>query len=224
MSSVSDTPLVAGSIHGLRTWAITGAQGEERLAATQRRAPWPAGGEWLHASCAEEHDAPAPDCECGVHAWHPRPRSARQILASRFELPGIVEARGEAEIHEDGFRAARARPYALLLAPGRNAALARRLGEIYRVPVVEARDAAAVLEWCSGRRLGLTEDVVEGLLGPAEIEARRRARRARKRTDRLRVAAAVAVAAALVVAGLQLITDPPGERTLQGRTGEVKVK
>lgn len=224
MSSATDSPLLAGSIYGLRTWTVTGEPGDERLAGPQQRAQWPSAGEWLYASCAEGHGAPAPDCGCGVHAWHPHPRSARHVLASRRELPGVVEARGEIEVHEEGFRAARARPHALLLMPGRNAALARRLGETYGLPVVEVRDAGDALQWCSARGLGLTEDVVAGLLGPDEIEARRAARRAKARTDRLRVAAAVAVAAALVVAGLQLVTDPPGERTLQGRTGEVKVR
>ncbi len=37
----------------------------------------------------------------------------------------------------------------------------------------------------------------------------------------LRLAGAVAVTALLVLAGLQL-TDPPGDRALSGRTGEVK--
>jgi hypothetical protein len=32
------------------------------------------------------------------------------VLASRFELPGIIEADGAVEVHADGFRAERARP------------------------------------------------------------------------------------------------------------------
>jgi hypothetical protein len=77
-----------------------------------------------------------------------------------------------------------------------------------------------VLRWCSERGLGLSESVVAELLGPGEVEERRLARRAKLRADALRLAAALVVAA-LVVVGLLAATDPPGDRTLYGRTGEV---
>jgi len=219
-----DTPLVAAPVYGLRTWTVTGKRPDERLAGAYRDAtPWPAAGAWLEAECTgtEGHSAPGPQCTCGVHAWHPRPGAARRILASRREVPGIVEASGAIEVHEDGFRAERARPYALLLAPGRNAALAHRLGEAYRVPVVEAADADAVLGWCEEHGLGLGEPVVADLLGADELDARRRAHKAKVRANALRIAAAVVVAALLVVIGL-LATDSPGDRTLSGRSGEVR--
>jgi hypothetical protein len=221
---MSDAPLVPSPVYGLRTWRVRGERPDERLAGVYRdAAPWPAGGAWLEASCsgAEGHSAPAPQCSCGVHAWHPRRRAARRILASRREVPGIVEACGAIEVHEDGFRAERARPYALLLAPGRNAALAHRLGEAYRVPVVEAADADDVLGWCEEHGLGLAPPVVAELLGTDELEAQRRARKAKVRSGVLRVTVAVVVAALLVVVGL-VATDPPGDRTLQGRAGEVR--
>jgi hypothetical protein len=221
---MSDAPLVPSPVYGLRTWRVRGERPDERLAGVYRdAAPWPAGGAWLEASCsgAEGHSAPAPQCSCGVHAWHPRRRAARRILASRREVPGIVEACGAIEVHEDGFRAERARPYALLLAPGRNAALAHRLGEAYQVPVVEAADPDDVLGWCREHGLGLGEPVVADLLGADELEARRRARKTRVRANALRISVAVVVAALLVVVGL-VATDPPGDRTLQGRAGEVR--
>jgi hypothetical protein len=221
---MTGTPLVAAPLYGLRTWTVGGEPGAERLSGPYKGAPWPAAGAWLEASCEQPHDPPAPGCSCGVHAWHPRPRAARRILAARREVPGIVEARGAIEVHEDGFRAERARPYALVLAPGRNAALVHRLAETYDVPVVEAGDAEAVLAWCSTHGLGLAEPVVAELLGPAELEARRRARQARRRADALRLAATLAAAAVLVVLGLLVATDPPGERVLQGRTGEVRTR
>jgi hypothetical protein len=220
---MSDEPLVATPVYGLRTWSVSGERPDERLAAAYRdSAPWPTRGVWLEASCpvAEEHTAPAPQCGCGAHGWHPRSRAARRILARRRQVPGIVEASGAIEVHEDGFRAERARPYALLLAPGRNAGLAHRLAEAYQVPVVKVDGADAVLRWCSERGLGLSEPVVAELLGPDEVEERRRARRAKLRRDALRFAAALAVVA-LVVVGLLIATDPPGDRTLYGRTGEV---
>jgi hypothetical protein len=220
---VSDAPLVATPVYGLRTWTVGGERPDERLAGSYYRdAPWPAGGAWLEASCPSAgHSAPAPGCGCGVHAWHPRPRAARRILASRREVPGVVEASGAIEVHEDGFRAERARPYALLLAPGRNAARMHRLAKAYRVPIVEADGPDAVLGWCREHGLGMSAPVVADLLGPGELDERRRARHARVRANVLRLAAAVVVAALLVVLGL-VATDPPGDRVLNGRTGEVR--
>jgi hypothetical protein len=221
---MSDPPLVPSPVYGLRTWTVGGERPDERLAGVYREAaPWPTGGAWLEASCAKGHSAPVPDCGCGVHAWHPRPRAARRILAARREVPGIVEATGAIEVHEDGFRAARARPYALFLPPGRNAALARRLGEAYDVPVVEVDGPDAVLSWCEKHGLGLGARVVADLLGADEVEAQRRARRAKTRGNVMRITVAVAVAALLVVLGL-VATDPPGDRTLSGRAGEVQTR
>jgi hypothetical protein len=219
---MTDTPLVATPVYGLRTWTVSGERPDERLAAAYRDAtPWPAGGAWLEASCQEGHAAPAPQCSCGAHAWHPRRRAARRIFAGRRQVPGIVEASGAIEVHEDGFRAERARPYALLLVPGRNAGLLHRLAEAYNVPVVDAGGGPdAVLRWCREQKLGLSAPVVAELLGPGEVEARQRARRAKRRAGALRFAAALVVAA-LVVVGLLSATDPPDDRVLYGRTGEV---
>lgn len=221
-----DTPLIPTPVYGLRTWTVSGEHPDERLAGAYRdAAPWPAGDAWLEAVCpsAEGHSAPAPGCGCGIHAWHPRPRAARRILAGRREIPGIVEASGAIEVHEDGFRGERARPYALLLAPGRNAPLVHRLAHAYGVPVVEAADADAVLGWCSEHGLGLTAPVVAELLGADELDARRRTRRAKVRANAFRLAAAVVIAALIAVLGV-VATDPPGERPLSGRAGEVQTR
>lgn len=219
---MSGTPLVATPVYGLRTWTVCGEPGHERLAGPQRGAPWPVGGAWLDASCPgdEAHAAPAPGCDCGVHAWHPGPGAARRILASRREVPGVVEAVGAIEVHADGFRAERARPYVLIVAPGRNAGLAHRLADAYDVPIVEAGGPDDVLRWCGERGLGLAEPVVAELLGADELYAQRKARRAAGRANVVRLAAAIVLAALLVVAGL-IVTDDPGDRPLQGRAGEV---
>jgi hypothetical protein len=219
---VSSDPLLATPVYGLRTWTVTGPPRDERLAGPQRRAPWPVAGAWLEASCpnVEGHAAPAPGCDCGIHAWHPRPRAARRIFSTRREMPGVVEASGAIEVHEEGFRAERARPYALFLAPGRNARLAHRLAEVYEVPVVEVGGADDVLQWCSERGLGLAQTVVADLLGVDELAARRRARRTAGRANVLRIAAAIVIAVLLVLVGL-IATDDPGDRTLSGRAGEV---
>jgi hypothetical protein len=222
---VSDTPLFPDPLYGLRTWTVVGDRGAERLAAPQRGEAWPPGGAWAEASCARspEHRAPAHGCVCGLHALHPRRPSARRILSVRREIPGIAEARGQIEVHEDGFRAERARPHVLLLLPGRNARLLERLGRAYGAEVVEVEGADAVVTLCRERNLGLDKSAVAQLLGPTSVESYRRARRKRMRAIALRLVAVVAVAALLVVAGLALVTDPPGERVLQGRGGEVTV-
>jgi hypothetical protein len=223
--SLDDTPLLPTPLYGLRTWSIVGDGGAERLAGPHRRTSWPADGAWLDATCAlgSEHRPPGKGCNCGLHAWHPSRRSARRVLALRREVPGIVESQGAIEVHEDGFRAERARPCVLLLAPGRNARLVHRLAKAYGARVVEVDGAGAVLDFCRARGLGLDESGVVALLGPSTAEKIRRARRGQARADALRLAAAVAVAALLVVAGLQFATDPPGERVLHGRTGEIHI-
>jgi hypothetical protein len=193
----------------------------ERLAGPQQHAAWPPGGSWFEATCTQSgHQPPAHGCGCGLHAWHPSRRSARRVFASRREIPGIVEARGTIELHDDGFRAERARPHALVLAPGRNARLVCRLAEAYGAQVVEADGPDALLALCQAQGLGLDPRVVARLLGPEKFEECRRARRQRARAAALRLAAAVGVAALLVVAG-QVATDPPDDRVLHGRTGEI---
>ena len=219
---MSDTPLIPTPLYGLRTWTLVAGGRVELLAGPQQHTTWPPGGTWLEATCTQSsgHQPPTQGCGCGLHAWHPSRRSARRVLASRREVPGIVEARGAIELHDDGFRAERARPYALVLAPGRNARLVHRLAEAYGAQVIEADGPDALLTLCRAQGLGLDQRVVALLLGPEKAEECRRARRQSARRDALRLAAAVAVTA-LVVAGLQVATDPPGDRVLHGRTGEI---
>ena len=126
-------------------------------------------------------------------------------------------------MHEEGLRGERGRPHVLFLMPGRNARLLRRLADAYGAQLVEARGAEDVLRFCRSAGLGLDEPTVAGLLGPVNAEQFRRRRRERVRRDALRVAAAVALAAVMVVGGLKLATDPPGERVLKGRAGEIRV-
>jgi hypothetical protein len=214
-------PLFAGSLYGLRFWRVFVDDRGEWLAGPHQRTVWPAGGEWLVATCPDGHPAPTAGCDCGVHAWHPRRSSARQVLATRATVAGIVEAQGPAEVHEDGFRAERARVYALVLTPRANAKLIRRLAERYDAEIAEVRGPAELLAWCRERGLGLDEDVVARLLGSGDAASLRRARRRRQGGAALRVALALMIAALLVVAGLNVVADPPGERTLYGRAGEV---
>jgi hypothetical protein len=182
--------------------------GRERLSAPQRGTPWTPGRGWQEATCGEGHAAPAADCRCGIHAWHPRRASARRILRSRFDLPGIVEVDGAVEVHEDGFRAERARPYAFVRLPGRNPFLIDRLAAVYGAEILDLRRPEELLEVCRERRLGLQEPVVEELLGAEAIDERRRARARQRRNDAVRVAAALVVVALACV--LALVIDAGG--------------
>ena len=199
---VSTAPLVPGPLYGLRTWRVVVHDGRERLFAPQRGTPWTLGRGWLQATCGEGHAAPAADCRCGIHAWHPRRASARRVLRSRFDLPGIVEADGAVELHEDGFRAERARPYAFVRLPGRNPFLIDRLAAAYGAEVIDLRRFEELLAVCRERRLGLQEPVVEELLGAEAIEERRRARARQRRNDALRVVAALLVVTLLYALAL----------------------
>lgn len=223
--SLTGTPLVATPLYGLRSWTVVGESGAERLAGPHQRTAWPPGATWLEATCAQspEHQPPTRDCGCGLHAWHPSRRSARRVLSVRREVPGVVEGQGAIEVHEEGFRAERARPRVLFVARGRNTRLVHRLAEAYAAEVVEVDGAEAVLAFCRARGLGLDRSTVSQLLGPQVTEGLRRAKREKTRRDALRLAGAVVVAALLVVAGLQLATDPPGDRVLHGRTGEIHI-
>lgn len=223
--SPTDTPLLATPLYGLRTWSVVGDSGAERLAGPHRRTPWPADGAWLDATCdlGSEHQPPGKGCNCGLHAWHPSRRSARRVLSGRREVPGIAEVKGAIEVHAEGLRAEQARPSVFFLARGRNVHLLHRLAEAYGARVVEVDGAEAMLDFCRGHGLGLDEPSVVALLGPSTAEHLAHERRRRARADALRLAAAVALAALLVAAGLQFATDPPGERVLHGRTGEVHI-
>jgi hypothetical protein len=199
---VSSAPLVPGPLYGLRTWRVVISDGRERLCAPQRGTPWTLGDGWLEATCDEGHGAPAAACGCGIHAWHPRRAAARRILRSRFDLPGIVEADGAVEVHEDGFRAQRARPYAFVRLPGRNPFLIERLAAAYGAEVLDLRRPEELLAVCRERRLGLQEPVVEELIGAEAIAAHRRARARQRRNDFVRVVAALLIIAVACVLAL----------------------
>jgi hypothetical protein len=201
---VSSAPLVPGPLYGLRTWRVVSRDGCEGLSAPQRGTPWTLGGGWLEATCGEGHAAPAAGCHCGIHAWHPRPAAARKVLASRFDLPGIVEADGAVEVHDEGFRAQRGRPYAFIRLPGRNPFLIERLGATYGAEVLDVRRPEDLLAICRERGLGLPEPVVVELIGAEAMQERRRARERMRRDAALRIALVVLVLAALWVLAARL--------------------
>ena len=222
---MTDEPLVPGPLYGLRTWIVVSEDGRERLRGLHQGGEWPAGDGWLEAACPHgEHHPPGRECKCGIHAWHPTRKNARRVLASPRELAGVIEARGAVEVHEEGFRAERARPHALVVSRNRNGKLVRRLAELYDTQVIEVRRPDELLAWCRERGLGLDERVVAELLGPDQVEKSARARRTRRRNNILRVAAVLAIAAIMIVLGGQLLAEPTGPHTLYGRTGEIHVR
>jgi hypothetical protein len=219
---VTDPGLVPGPIYGLRTWTVAGAPGRERLAGPHRSAPWPPGGALLEAECSATpaHEPPGTTCTCGLHAWHPRRPAARRVCAVRREVPGILEASGAVEVHADGFRAQRGRPHALVLLPNGNAARLERLAEAYGAELLRLDGSDALLAHCRERGLGLSEGVVAELVDLESLAARRRERRRRW----IRTGVVVA-AVALVLGALAIAVDPGVEhgKTLNGRSGEIRV-
>lgn len=159
-------PLVTGPLYGLRSWRASGPRGDERLVAPYRGTPWPVGGELLEAHCpvTPEHAPPAPRCRCGLHAWHPTPRASRRACSYRREVPGILQAWGAVELHADGFRAQRGRPYALVLLPRGNAALLERLAATYDARLLVLRGPRALAAYCRERGFGMTDGTIARLL------------------------------------------------------------
>ncbi len=218
-------PLLPGRLYGLRTWRVVDADGRPHLAGPYEHTPWPAAGVAVEAVCTHggAHSAPAPDCQCGVHALHPSRKAARRVLGGRLEIPGVVEAWGDVQVHDTGFRAAYGRPHALVLQPGRNERLIRELARAYEAEVIELRKPDELLDHCRERRLGLDESVVDELLAPGQAQARRRARRRQARTNVLRVVAAVFIGLVMFALGESLFADPHGTEALYGRTGAITV-
>jgi hypothetical protein len=223
--SVSETPMVPGPVYGLRTWVIAGERGAERLAGPQSGVPWPEGGTWLRAACARDgaHRAPEHDCVCGVHALHPDVHNARRVLAARREVAGIVECDGAVEVHAEGFRAERGRPFALVVTPMRNAALVGRLAEAYGAEVARVSGPAELVDWCRERGLGLDAPVVDRLLGPDAVERSRRERRRRTRRLVAGLAAWLVGSVILALIAAAALPDPDGPHDVYGRAGHFHI-
>lgn len=219
---MTDPPLVLGPVYGLRTWLVGGSPGAERLVGVHVPTPWPEGGAELHAVCTvtPAHVPPVAACTCGLYAWHPSRAAARRVCGVRREIPGILEASGALEVHDDGFRAAHGRPYALVALPGRNVALIERLAAAYDADVLRLRRPEDLADHCAEHGLGLPPAVVERLVGRDRVERGRRDRRHRAIAAALRVAALVL---ALAVIGAVAHGHTEHGKILHGRAGEVRV-
>jgi len=222
---VAESPLVAGPLYGVRTWTVVGEPGAERLAGPESGARWPDGGAWLEAICPHEaHRAPQHDCMCGIYGLHPNIHNARDVLASRFVLAGVVECDGAVEVHAEGFRAERGRPHAFALTPLRNPALVGRLAEAYRAEVAEVRGPAELVAWCRERDLGLDTAAVDRLLGPGAAAQSHRERVRRSRRLVAGLLAWLVLSVILALAAVAAMPDPKGPHDVFGRAGRVHIK
>jgi hypothetical protein len=84
------------------------------------------GAGWLD----EPHDAPHPDCKCGVYAWHDPPQ--RGPIPDLRQAFGIVSLWGRIEVHADGMRAEHARIEALAHQRELGSAHLRAVGRVAR--------------------------------------------------------------------------------------------
>jgi hypothetical protein len=178
-----ERPLVPGVIQGLRIWDAD--TDELRLCGFEHVA-WEAGGKETVARClaggrhwglGEGSKPPVGDCRCGLYAHHlfleefldeiddlHRGRSYEHML-----VMGVIEAWGKVELHEEGFRAERARPVALLIPHGvsdRRAEEIEQLAEAYCCEAVELGPGAGVDELTERFDRGMDRAAVVELLKP----------------------------------------------------------
>ena len=188
-----DTPLVPGRVYGLRSWTVAARDGRDGLEAPFTGVRWPSDGDAIEARCLASagHEPPSADCTCGIYAYHPSEDSVRQLYWALRRDPhdptgvpaiGIVEAWGSVEVHDSGFRAEYARPYALVI-PERLAKTdyGRRIEQLagaYGADLVQVRDQEALRRHCVEHDLGLSEQAVARVLGPEFVQRRKRTRRA----------------------------------------------
>jgi hypothetical protein len=76
----------------------------------------------------EPHEAPHPDCRCGIYAWHELPSPGPVPDPDR--VFGVVALWGRVEVHADGMRAQHARIAALGLPSSMGPAQTARLQAI----------------------------------------------------------------------------------------------
>ncbi len=167
---MSEPPLFAGAVHGLRCWSVNEhgllfgiGNGAEMV--------WAPDGEPTRAFClSSEHRAPDPDCGCGLYAFHPDAfRGCRGPVGDVTIAGGIVEAWGRIELHGCGFRAQYARPVSLLLPHAHLLApeeeqLLRAVARRYRASLVPMPKPEHAAEWCRLHGIGLEPGMVEGLV------------------------------------------------------------
>ncbi len=177
MAAAPGKPLIAGKIHGVRSWSLGISAGEVRLVGAYLRVAWENGGRPTTARCEETRmgrhadHVPHRDCGCGLYAWHPSGAGTAGLFPdadAEDSCAGIVEAWGRVEVHRDGFRAQHARPAVLVLpsaAVGSDyETTVRRLAEQHRAEVAVVPNPQELERYCRERNLGLSPGAVAKLL------------------------------------------------------------
>jgi hypothetical protein len=103
---VGDELFFSRPLIGYRAWIID----NDGLVSREDDWRWRPGVNVAHCSRDVSHDAPAPDCSCGLAAVH----DPDDVSPWAGQL-GLVAARGRVMIHHDGFRAEEMVPLALVI-------------------------------------------------------------------------------------------------------------
>lgn len=85
------------------------------------------------------HEAPDPECDCGLYAWHDMPGDT-PAGSGVTRVLGAIVARGAVEVHQDGFRAQFARPVLFAYGGDDDREHVRALGRRHRVAVCAHAD------------------------------------------------------------------------------------
>jgi hypothetical protein len=163
---VNAAPDFASAVPGYRAWQL-GPGGVLFPLALPAAPPWQRGVN--RALCLaghrhDAHDAPAPDCTCGLYALH-RPGDPRLELA--HPAVGAIAAWGEIEVYASGFRAEYASVIALVHGPARSADPPARLRQAARRYGVRLVSLADIEAEASEFALPLPDDVLPALDGTA---------------------------------------------------------
>ncbi len=189
-AEVPEPPLIAGLMIGVRAWDLDLADGEGCRLRGYGGFEWRQGGRATVAECGPGGERrlprhclspPGPDCSCGLYAFHPwscqpdRTHRKRGPFreSGEFRVTGVIQAWGRIELHEDGFRAEKARPIAIVLPQEpvdeeeqeAFAALARR----YRVPTLRQTSEQRVRRFAT-RRSQITPATVGRLVSGDDLE------------------------------------------------------
>ena len=163
-SGAGEAPLIAGKIHGVRGWSLSGAT----LGAAVQGDEWAADGKATRATCRNQrrHKSPVKECGCGLYGTHP------WAGGTQGEILGVIEAWGRVELHAGGFRAERARPIALFVVADETTLaevrVLRQVAERYECELIELQARGEIEAECRRRDWGLGREVVAELVPATE--------------------------------------------------------
>jgi hypothetical protein len=191
-----EPPLIAGMMLGVRAWDVDLDHREDCRLLGQGEFPWRTGGLATVAECAidvgsagRRHSAegsgpggaPDPGCNCGLYALHPwtcRLRGSGRHHGpfhgpTEFRVAGVVQAWGRIELYEDGFRAEKARPIAIVLPmetldQDQQAAFAD-LAKLYRVPALRPTSSQRAQRFAT-RRSQISSMTIRNLVEGEDLE------------------------------------------------------